>query len=90
MSKVRDVVRARIKARIAAQREAAEADTGLGSVTLENPPAKTKAELQDELTAAGIEYPKNARKADLEALLPGNTTPDLGSVVAEDIEEEKP
>jgi hypothetical protein len=63
MSKVKDVVRARIKARIAAQHQPAQ--PGLGSVTLE----KTKAELQDELTAAGIDYPKNARKAELEALL---------------------
>ena len=89
MSKVKDVVRARIKARIAAQQQANQ-DPGLGSVTLETPPAKTKAEIQDELAAAGVEYPKNARKADLEALLPGNTTPDLGAVVAEDVEEEKP
>jgi hypothetical protein len=88
MSKVRDVVRARIKARIAEQRRVAEAAEGLGSVTLA--PTKTKAEIQDELDAAGIEYDKKARKADLEALLPGNTTPDLGEVVAEDIEEEKP
>jgi len=86
MSKVKDVVRARIKARIAAMNRPAE--PGLGSVTLA--PVKTKAEIQDELAAAGVEYPKNARKADLEALLPGNTTPDLGAVVAEDVEEEKP
>lgn len=33
-------------------------------------PVKTKAELRDELDAAGIEYPKDARKSDLEALLP--------------------
>src|SRR6185436_20413789 len=86
MSKVKDVVRARIKARIAAMNRPAE--PGLGSVTLA--PVKTKAEIQDELDAAGVEYPKNARKADLEALLPGNTTPDLGAVVAEDVEQEKP
>lgn len=73
MSKVKDVVRARIKARIAAQHKA---DTGLD---------KTKAELQDELTAAGVEFPKNARKADLEALLPENTSPDLPQLVAEDL-----
>ena len=72
MSKVKDVVRARIKARIAAQnRVAAEP---------EPVPVKTKAEIQDELTAAGIDYPKDARKAELEALLPG-----LGSVTTEDI-----
>jgi len=56
---VKDVVRARIKARIAAQNHPAP----------EPPPTKTKAEIQDELTAAGIEYPKDARKPDLEALL---------------------
>lgn len=86
MSKVRDVVRARIKARIAA---AQQTEPGLGAVRLESPPAKTKAELQDELTAVGIEFPKNARKADLEALLPENTTPDLDEIVAEDIGEAK-
>jgi len=72
MSKVKDVVRARIKARIAAQnRVAAEPEPA---------PVKTKAEIQDELTAAGIDYPRDARKAELEALLPG-----LGSVTTEDI-----
>lgn len=86
MSKVREVVHAR-RAALKAYLEQAR-EPGLGSVTLV--PKKTKAELQDELDAAGIEYDKKARKADLEALLPGNTTPDLGSVVAEDIEEEKP
>lgn len=78
MSKVRDVVRARIKARIAAQHQG---ESGLGSVTLE--PTKTKAEIRDELDAAGVEYPRSARKADLEALL--DTMP-----VANDPEEEKP
>lgn len=71
MSKVRDVVRARIKARIAAQHHP-DVAPGLDRVTLETPsPVKTNAELRDELDAAGIEYPKNARKADLEALLRG-------------------
>jgi hypothetical protein len=84
-SKVRDVVRARIKARKAAQQQAAE--PGLGSVTLA--PTKTKAEIQDELDAAGVKYSKSARKAELEALLPGNTTPDLDEIVAEDIEAAK-
>lgn len=74
MSKVRDVVRARIKARIA-EMEAPKAP-GLDNVTLERQPSpKTKAELQDELDVAGIAYPKDARKADLEALLP---QPDAG------------
>lgn len=83
MSKVKDVVRARIKARIAAQHKA---DTGLGTVRLEVPSqVKTKAELQDELTAAGVEFPKSARKADLEALLPESTSPDLPQLVAEDL-----
>jgi hypothetical protein len=72
MSKVRDVVRARIKARIDAQNRVAAAPVA--------GPSKTKAELQDELDAAGIEYPKDARKAELEALLPG-----LGNVTIEDI-----
>lgn len=85
MSKVRDVVRARIRERIRAQQAATE--PGLGSVTLA--PAKTKAEIQDELTAAGVEYPKKATKAELEALMPQNTTPDLAGLVAEDIAEVK-
>lgn len=66
-SKVREVVRARIKARIAAQQ--APREPGLGSVTVE--PVKTKAELRDELDAAGIEYAKNARRDELAALLEG-------------------
>lgn len=45
-------------------------------------PVKTKADLQGELDAAGIEYPKNARKADLEALLPASG---LGSITTQDI-----
>ena len=69
MSTVKDVVRARIKARIAAQQHP-NSRSGLDSVTLETPSPKTKSELQDELDAAGIEYSKSARKADLEALLP--------------------
>ena len=91
-SKVKDVVRARIKARIAAMKSA---EPGLGRVTLDTPAlerpslVKTKAEIQDELTAAGVEYPKNARKADLEALLPGNTTPDFDVVVADDLAPEE-
>jgi len=86
MSTVKDVVRARIKARIAAQQHP-NARPGLDSVTLETPSPKTKAELQDELAAAGIEYPKNARKADLEALMPENTSPDTAELVAEDLGE---
>ena len=87
MSTVKDVVRARIKARIAAQQHPNVAP-GLDSVTLETPaPTKTKAELRDELDAAGIEYPKNARKADLEALMPENTSPDTAELVAEDLGE---
>jgi hypothetical protein len=62
-------VRARIQARI---RAAQQTEPGLGNVTLEpvtvEPAAKTKAELQDELTAAGVEFPKKATKAELEAL----------------------
>ncbi len=69
MSNVQKVVRARIQARI---RAAQQTEPGLGSVTLEpvsvEPAAKTKAELQDELTAAGVEFPKKATKAELEAL----------------------
>ncbi len=64
MSNVQKVVRARIQARI---RAAQPAEPGLGNVTLE-PATKTKAELQDELTAAGVEFPKKATKAELEAL----------------------
>lgn len=87
-SKIREVVRARIRERIRASQQADTAP-GLGSVTLETPsPVKTKAEIQDELTAAGVEFPKKATKAELEALVPHNTTPDLGNVVAEDIAEE--
>ena len=85
MSKVKDVVRARIKARIAAMQHP-NVRPGLDSVTLETPsPTKTKAELQDELTAAGVEFPKKATKADLEALQ--NTSPDLPELVAEDLSE---
>ncbi len=87
-SKVREVVRARIRDRI---RAAQQTEPGLGAARLEAPaPTKTKAELQDELTAAGIDFPKKATKADLEALIRQNTTPDLGELVAEDIEAEKP
>ena len=82
MSKVRDVVRARIRDRIRAQQQV---EPGLGSVTLA--PQKTKAEIQDELAAAGVEFPKKATKAELEALMPANTTPDLEGLVAEDIAE---
>jgi phosphoribosyl-dephospho-CoA transferase len=86
-SNVRDVVRARIRDRIRAVGQV-DATPGLGSVTLETPsPVKTKAELQDELTAAGVEFSKRATRSDLEALLPGNTTPDLGALVAEDAAE---
>ena len=84
MSKVRDVVRARIRDRIRAQQQV---EPGLGSVTLA--PQKTKAEIQDELAAAGVEFPKKATKAELEALMPANTTPDLEGLVAEDIAEVK-
>jgi hypothetical protein len=85
MSKVRDVVRARIRDRIRAQQQ--QLEPGLGSVTLA--PQKTKAEIQDELAAAGVEFPKKATKAELEALMPANTTPDLEGLVAEDIAEVK-
>ena len=65
MSNVKDVVRARIKARIAAQNRAAAEPVAA--------PTKTKAELQDELTAAGVEYPKNARKATSRRSCPDST-----------------
>jgi hypothetical protein len=87
MSKLREVLRARRAAGKAYLVEANEGE-GLGSVTIS--PKKTRAEIIDELNAAGVTFDKKARRDDLEALLPGNTTPDLGAVVAEDIEEEKP
>ena len=70
MSNVQKVVRARIQAQRAAAAQPTE--PGLGNVTLEPAavePVKTKAELQDELTAAGVEFPTKATKAELEALL---------------------
>jgi hypothetical protein len=63
MSKVTQAIRAREAARRAHQE--AEVARGLGHVRLA---PKTKAELQDELTIAGIEFPKKATKAELEAL----------------------
>lgn len=68
MSKLREVLRARRAARIQyLQQSDVE---GLGPVRIELAP-KTKAELQDELTAAGVEYPSKATKADLEKLAAG-------------------
>lgn len=87
-SKAREVIRARIRDRI---RAAQHLEPGLGAVRLEAPaPTKTKAEIQDELVAAGIDFPKKATKAELEALQQaGPTTPDLEDIVAEDIEAAK-
>ncbi len=74
MSKVTDAIRAREKAR----RALVNTEPGLGRVVL-NP--KTKAEIQDELTIAGIEFPKKATKAELEAL----ASDGLGTVTTDDM-----
>jgi hypothetical protein len=76
MSKVTDAIRARRERRRAFQES--EVAHGLGHVRLA---PKTKAELQDELTIAGIEFPKKATKAELEAL----SQPDVAGLVAEDL-----
>lgn len=76
MSKVTDAIAARRERRRAHQ--AAEVAHGLGHVRLA---PKTKAEIQDELTIAGVEFPKRATKAELEAL----AQPDVADLVAEDI-----
>lgn len=86
-NKVRAVIRARLRERIRALQHA-DAEPGLGSVRLESAP-KMKAEIQDELAAAGIEYPKRATKAELEALASPTTTPDVADLVAEDLEVSK-